>query len=114
MNCRLPRVISITPASITVNISGKLSSQHAYATVGGTTYKVETTLQDVSKGTQASVYVGAMASDLRDSCYVKLNGETVQSGYGTYSFVISHSMTITFGSSGSVPNIYYYAEITTP
>ena len=107
MNCILLRRGAVSPANITITLAGTFSSSYAYATINGTKYTAETTLE-VEKGTTVKIYVSARSSSNRALCYVKLNGETVLSRGGTYNFIPTKNAVITFGYTN-----YGYAEITT-
>lgn len=84
----------------TVAISGDLRSKYGTATIGGTEYTAATTV-DAKRGETASVFVSAGSSSNRPKCRVTLNGETVQSGDGTYTFPITGDTTIVFTHNSS-------------
>ena len=116
MNCRLPRVITepnITPENIIVTLTGTFHSSMGYVKIDGTTYTSSQVLT-INYGTEISVHVNKVSGS-SGSSYVKLNGTTVQTGAGTYSFIpTSANVTITMGKSGDSQRPAYYAEITTP
>lgn len=91
-----------------LTLTGTLSTNYGYATVDGTKYTASRVLE-LGAGTEVSVYVGGSALSGPKITY---NGETVQSGRGTYTFSLSANTTITFTAKTSQPS-YYTADITT-
>ena len=111
MSGRGPRWI--TKPTFTVQLSGSFSKTQGYATINGVKYAEETTLQ-VLRHQTVSVTVSGSSSNA-SKCKVTLNGETVQSGAGTYELTVDSGMVITFeGPHAGVQAAYYYTcSITT-
>ena len=101
-------------ATYTVNISGTLNSNYAYATLAGTKTTTAGTKTYTSKPTIA-VYVSSSNSSARSNCKVTLNGATVKNGYGSYTVDIGDAdiVSITFTSVRSGYYTYYTCDITT-
>ena len=105
---RMPREIKITPAEITIKISGNYySSSYGYVQVGTTKYTSNQTLT-LNPPVSITVYVSAQGSSYRSNCQVTLDGVVVQSGYGGYSFTANKSYTITLTRTGSTSSTRYW------
>lgn len=97
---------------LTVVIAGTFSGSHAHVTVGDVQYTSAATVE-VAPGDVVSILVSSDSLNDADSCYVAVDGETVQIGRGTYLYTVLKSSTITLFRGGSSRAYYYYCEITT-
>ena len=90
-----------------VTLAGSMENAYAYAKIGGVTYTTAQTLP-MKKGTEVYVYVASKTA-LTQYCYVKVNGSTVLSGAGGYTYTVENDCTITF----TYDNGWYLCNITT-
>lgn len=98
--------------ALTVVIAGTFSSSRAYVTVGDVQYTSAATVE-VNPGDVVGIYISSDSLNQGDLCYVAVDGETVQTGRGTYLYTVLKSSTITLFRGGSSGAYYYYCEITT-
>lgn len=77
------------------------NSSYGYATIDGVKYTDPATLE-LAYESVVEVYVSARSAENKEKCYVTLNGETVQSGAGTYSYKVTRNATLTFGAASNV------------
>lgn len=98
----------VGPFTVVLTEEGNgFNSSYAYATVDGTKYTDPATLE-LAYGSIVDVFVSARSS-YQAQCYVTLDGETVQSGAGTYSYKVTRNATLTFNRSGN----YRFCDIVT-
>lgn len=101
---------------VEIAISGNLTKDYAYVIVGSAVITAAETMQAVP-GLVISVYTLSPNTTAGQKCYIKMNGTTVKSGQGSYSFELTKNTKIVFGrGSVTVSNRlqpYYYAVITT-
>lgn len=95
-----------------VTIDGTFSSSKAYATIDDTMYISAATV-DVAPGTVIGIRVSSDSFNHAGSCYIAVDGETVQAGRGTYLYTVLKDSSITFFRGGSSGDYYYYCVITT-
>lgn len=98
MSGRSPRRIAVTRRDIAITLSGTFNSQYAYATINGVKYIGATTVE-VAAGTVIDVFVGGTQASA--GSVVTLNGVTVQSGRGTYSYKAAVSSALQFSQSST-------------
>lgn len=99
------------------------STNYGYAMVLGEKLKPEFEQSYATDGElEISVYVSGYIGTAMQNCWIKLNGETVQNGFGTYSFTTNaETVTIKFSIESLMENVsgkiymrrYCTAEITT-
>lgn len=91
----------VGPFTVVLTEDGSgFNSSYAYATVDGTKYTDAATLE-LAYGSIVEVYVSGRKAEAKALCYVTLDGETVQSGAGTYSYRVTRNATLTFGKNGT-------------
>lgn len=95
-----------------VAIDGTFSSSKAYATIDDKMYTSAATIE-VDPGTVIGIRISSDSLNQAGSCYIAVDGETVQTGRGTYLYTVLKDSTITFFRGGSSGAYYYYCEITT-
>lgn len=110
---RLPRQIRILrPLNISISISGNYySSSYGYVKVNGTTYTSNKSLSFTvppDSNPEIVVYCGTSYGPARNNCFITLDGVTVLSGTGSYTFTANKSYTITLTRSGSSSSTRYW------
>ena len=112
MSGRSPRWIKpIQYEKYTITLSGTFSDKAGYAEIGGKVYDFAI-VQQFRKGTVLKVYVTGSTTSRKERCYVTLNGETVLTGEGTYTFLLAADTTITITKNGST-SWHFTCDITT-
>jgi hypothetical protein len=94
-----------------VTITGDMDVRNSYAIVEGTTY-ISAAELELAPGTEVIICVGYVQYEAMENCYVSLNGMTVSSGPGSYTYTVEKSCNIVFKKQGT-SSMYYCAEITT-
>lgn len=101
--------------NITETRTTGLSKTQGYVTVGGTKYFSSTTLE-LTRGSVVEIYVGSTNSTYAKRSYIKIDGKTVQTGSGTYRYVVRRPSTLLFTrlavSSGNSTYYYRVCDIT--
>lgn len=106
--CRLPR--KMKTGFIKLHLSGDLNVSYAYVAIDGATYATAQTLK-LKAGTEVTVTV---SGTITSQCTITLNGETVKSGSGSYTFNATDGCRIVFSKSLYLSYYYYTAAITMP
>ena len=92
-----------------------LGKTQGYVTVDGTKYYAATTLE-LNRGSVVEIYVGSTNATYAERSYIKIDGRTVQTGKGTYRYVVRRPSTLLFTrhsvSSGSSTYYYRVCDIT--
>jgi len=109
-------VVVTTVASTTdytLSLSGTFNSTYAYAKINGTKY-TSATSRTVASGETLLIHVAATRSTYDSSCSVKLNGTTVQSGKGEYTWAVTSNATVTFARTSHKAGFstYYSYKVT--
>lgn len=104
-----------------VTVSGSPDYDYAYFKYGSTKYSKVQTFEFTSNGEiELTIYIGENRSggaSMASNAYVKVNGETVQRGIGSYIFTTdAENISIDFSErdhTADADTIFWCAEITT-
>lgn len=110
MNCIFLSRGETPPLTKTVTLAGSFNLTYGYVSINGTKY-IDAQALEVEVGTEISVHVSGIGSTA-SSAAITLNGSTVQSGAGTYTFGLDSPTTITMAIKGALI-VYCTAAITT-
>ena len=96
----------------TVTLAGTFDPNNGNVTIVPIRYTTAVTKQ-VLPGNNIYIVVGASSSSYQNRCAVTLNGTSVLSGAGTYTYTVTKNCTVTLTSHTVGFNKYYTAEIVT-